>query len=95
MALRVWGLSFVAFILSHLLAGPNMRVVDKLYGRTGKQCLSFLVIGHKTGASGKQKLLGRLKRAGTWKSSPIKMFFFVVCFVLFLGKLKSKTKGTL
>lgn len=36
MALRVWGLSFVAFILSHLLAGPNMRVVDKVYGRTGK-----------------------------------------------------------
>lgn len=85
MALKVWGLSFVAFILSHLLAGPNMRAADKVYGRTGKQCLSFLVMGPKTGASGKQKLLGRLKRAGTWESSPIKMVFVccLFCFVLF------------
>lgn len=30
MTLRVWGLSFVVFFLSHLLAGPNMRVADKV-----------------------------------------------------------------
>ena len=33
---RIWGLPFVAFILFHLLAVPNMRVVNKVYGRTGK-----------------------------------------------------------